>query len=272
MDLSESISSYNYLEGFLDKLRARGRYAFTLEEIRNEFPNASDKALNQNLYRLKTKNKIVQIRKEFYAVLLPEYASQGIIPGSLFIDDMMKALNKNYYVGLISAAAIHGASHQQAMETYIITEKPALRDIKNKKLKINFFVKGKWKKENVIQVKTDAGYMNVSSPELTALDLMYYIKSLGINRVVTILEELVEVVTAKELKRVAKSYPQKAAIRRLGYALEEVVENEKLGEVLYNSIEDIRGISIPLMPGKSKEGALNTRWKIIHNVKIESDL
>jgi phosphatidylserine decarboxylase len=40
---------------------------------------------------------------------------------------------------------------------------------------------------------TDAGFINVSSPELTALDLLSYVDKIGMNRVITILSELVEV-------------------------------------------------------------------------------
>ncbi|PWK20019.1 type IV toxin-antitoxin system AbiEi family antitoxin domain-containing protein [Xanthomarina spongicola] len=269
--MKEGALSYNYLEEFLDKIRAKGRFAFTLDEVKSQF-NISDKAISQNLYRLKSKNKIVQIRKEFYTILPPEYAHQGIIPTNLFLDDMMLALNKEYYLGLISAAAIHGASHQQSMETFVITEKPALRNVKNKKLKINFYVKNCWNKEDILQVKTDAGYMNVSSPELTALDLLYYIGSLGMNRVITILEELFEVVKASELKKVAKNYPQKAAIQRLGYLSETILNNQKFSDILYESINLKKGANIPLMPGRNRKGKINTKWKIIHNVKIESDL
>ena len=53
----------------------------------------------------------------------------------------MNMLHNLYYVGLISAAAIHGVSGQQSMEKFVITEKPALRNIKNKKLKIIFYKK-----------------------------------------------------------------------------------------------------------------------------------
>lgn len=53
----------------------------------------------------------------------------------------MNSLNKKYYVGMLSAAALYGAAHQQPMEFFVITKKPALRNIKNKKLKINFYVK-----------------------------------------------------------------------------------------------------------------------------------
>ncbi|MEI9912619.1 MAG: hypothetical protein WDO71_25065 [Bacteroidota bacterium] len=46
-----------------------------------------------------------------------------------------------------------------------------MRGIKNKKLKINFYIKKDWSEDDIIQKKTDAGYINVSSPEFTALDL-----------------------------------------------------------------------------------------------------
>lgn len=263
--------SYNYLEVFLNDIRSKGRYSFTLEEVKNQFKK-SDKAISQNLYRLKSQKKIVQIRKEFYALLPPEYAKQGIIPTSLFIDDMMNALGKKYYVGLVSAAAIYGAAHQQPMETFIVTEKPAMRNIKNKKIKLNFFVKKVWNNEDIVAVKTDAGYVNVSSPELTALDLLYYVEQIGINRAITILEELVEVIKPVNLSRTAKSYPQTAAIQRLGYLLEFELHNDKLSQVLFKIIVNKKGVNIPLMPGKNKIGESNAKWRIIHNVKIESDL
>ena len=264
-------STYNYLEEYIDNVRSKGRYAFTLEELKEKF-EVTDKAILQSLYRLKTKKKIVQIRKGFYTILPVEYSNYGVIPATMYLDDMMLSLNKKYYLGLISAAAIHGASHQQSMETFVITEKPALRDIKNQKLKINFFVKNEWNKEDIIQVKTDAGYVNVSSPELTALDLLYYVEKLGMNRVVTILKELVEVIKPSQLAKIAKNYSQIATVQRLGYLLEVEFGNEKLSQVIYTTIADKKGTNIPLMPGKNKKGIINTKWRIINNINIENDL
>lgn len=263
--------TYNYLEDYVDAVRAKGRYAFTLEELKDKF-DITDKALLQSLYRLKSKNKIVQIRKGFYTLLPAEYSRYGVIPSNMYIDDMMQSLNRSYYVGLISAAAIHGASHQQAMETFVITEKPALRDIKNKKLKINFLVKNEWHKEDVKKVNTEAGYINVSSPELTALDLLYYVEKLGMNRVITILKELVEVIKPSALTKTAKNYSQTATVQRLGYLLEYELKNEKLSQVIYQTIADKKGTNILLMPGKNKKGIVNTKWRIINNLKIENDL
>jgi len=135
----EPLSSIS-LDTFLNKIRSHGRYCFGLEELKDAL-QVSDKAVNQALYRAKDRKKVAQVRKGFYAILSPEYAKQGMVPPTLLIDDMMKMLNRRYYVGLISAAALHGAAHQQPMEYFVITQKPALRNIKNKKLKINFYVK-----------------------------------------------------------------------------------------------------------------------------------
>lgn len=265
------VKSYDYLEEYLDSLRAKGRYAFSLKEAKEKF-ELSDKALNQNLFRLKLKKKIVQIRRRFYAIIPPEYAAQGVIPYSLFIDDMMKTLGRRYYVGLISAAAIHGAAHQQPMESFIIIEKPALRNIKNKKLKINFFVKTGWLEDDIIQTKTDAGYINVSSPELTALDLLYYIKNTGINRTASILRELVEEIKPGKLQKTAKSYSQVAAIQRLGYLLDAHLKNEQLSEAILKALTEKRPLVVPLVPGREVRGEVNTKWKIIPNAQIETDI
>ena len=268
----ETVNTYNYINAYLDDVRSKGRFAFTLDELKGNFVNNTDKAILQSLHRLKSKNKIVQIRKSFYTILPPEYSNQGIIPTNLFIDDMMQAVEKDYYIGLTSAAALYGAAHQQTMETYVITKKPALRNIKNDRVKINFFVKNEWELEDINHIKTDAGYIKVSSPELTALDLLYYVEKIGMDRVLTILEELCEILKPSKLYQTAKRYNQYAAIQRLGYLLDNELYNENLGQAILPLIENKKGANIPLLPGNNKEGEVNSRWRIVKNVVIESDL
>lgn len=269
--MQESAITYNYLEDYINRTRSKGRYSFTWAEVKEQF-DISDKTLNQALFRLKSKKLIAQIRKGFYAIITPEYSSRGMIPANLFIDDMMKSLNRRYYVGLISAAALHGAAHQQPMEFFVVTEKPALRAIKNKKLKINFYVKKPWLDEDIIQKKTEAGYINVSSPELTALDLFYYLDSFGINKIVTILQELANEIKIPNLIRTAKNYSQTSAIQRLGYLLEKELNNEKLSAPLFKILNERRHLVVPLALNKDKEGSMDEKWKIIQNIKVESDL
>lgn len=261
----------NYLEDYLNRVRSKGRYSFTWSEAKSQF-DISDKALNQSLYRLKAKKRVAQIRHGFYAIITPEHSSRGMIPVHLFIDDMMKSLGRRYYVGLISAAALHGAAHQQPMEYFVVTEKPALRDIKNKKLKINFYVKKDWSDDDIIQKKTEAGYINVSSPELTALDLFYYQESFGINKITSILKELVEEMKVANLIKTAKNYPQTPSIQRLGYLLDKELGNTKLSKPLFKILSDRKHVTVPLSIDKNKEGKVDEKWKVIKNMKVESDL
>lgn len=262
--------TYRNLEEFVTATRARGRHSFSWNDLRQHF-DLSGKALKQALFRLKSRKKIAQVRQEFYAIITPEYAQKGMLPVHLFIDDMMKSLGKRYYVGLFSASALHGAAHQQPMEYYVITERPALRDIRNSKLRINFYVKKDWSDADIVNRKTDAGYIRVSSPELTALDLLSY-GNFGISRVYTVLEELAEVFNPQKLTRTAKAYPQTAAVQRLGYLVDKELGNEKLAVALKKAVKDRALYPVPLLRSRDAGGETDPDWKIIKNTVIERDL
>lgn len=261
----------NYLEKYLSTVRSQGRYTFTLEELKEKFdlPNTS---INQSLSRLKKKGDVAQIRKGFYAIIPPEYSKQGMLPPYLFIGDLMTSLNKSYYVALLSAAAIYGAAHQQPMEYFVIVETPAPRSIINKKLKIIFLSKNEWAVDSITQQKTNAGYINISKPELTALDLFAYNHKFGINHIVTVLQELTEEMKATSLVKIAKQYTNTAAIQRFGYVLEIELLQQKLADNLWKVLSQRDYFPIPLSPQKEKKGDSDNRWKVIKNMEIESDL
>jgi len=264
-------SRYNYLEQFLDSLRARGRYCFTYHSALDTVKR-SEQALDRNLNRLIAKGKISRVMKGFYLVIPPEYFSRGTLPLPLFIDDLMKALERDYYVGLFSAAAIHGASHQQPMESYVIIKQPAMRVVRGNKLTINFLMKKEWYSEHILKMKTDVGYMNVSSPELTALDLLYYSHRFSMNRIFTVYQELVEAMDPARLEATAKHYPQTAAIQRLGFLLDKELHQEKLTRALMTALQERRYSPVLLVPGPDRSGKSDPDWKIIKNTIVEGDL
>lgn len=261
-------ATYNYIENYLSEIQAKGRYAVTLTELKNRF-DASEKAIKQNIYRLKSKNQLAQVRKEFYVIVPPQYSNRGMIPSTLFIDDLMQYLNREYYIGLLSASALHGAGHQQPMQFQVMIKKPPLRSIKNKKLNIHFFVKSKWQEADITEKKTETGYIKVSSPALTAFDLVHYNKKIGgLNRIIPILEDLVESINSNDLNKTAMA--QKIPdMQRLGYLLEQL-GNEKLETVLFKRIarKPLREIPISLAH-KNREGALNNKWNVIINTELD---
>ncbi len=261
-------SSYNYVADYLFEVRSKGRYSVTLEELRNKF-NVSEKALHQNIYRLKNKKQIAQIRKEFYVIIPPQYSNIGMVPAVLFIDDMMKFLDRDYYVGLFSAAALHGAAHQQPMEFYVITKKPALRNIKKPKLQIRFFTKGDWKEDMITERKTEAGYLRISTPELTAFDLVHYNKNIGgLNRIVPILEDLTEEIKPSALSKTALNQ-RTPDTQRLGYLLNKLEKNN-LSKSLYGTINKKKLKEVLLSPAhKNRQGKIDEKWKTIVNTEID---
>jgi len=183
-------NTYEYLSRYLDQLRSRGRYTFTGDEVISEF-NLSDEAYQKVIQRLSDKDRVSRLRQNFYLIIPPEYASRQTLPLGYFIDDLMKFLERDYYVGLLTAAMYHGAAHQQPQTQFVVSKPPYLRPIKNRQQSIVFCLKKEWKNEFVTQQKTDAGYINISNPALTALDLVFYSDRIGgINRAATVLAEL----------------------------------------------------------------------------------
>jgi len=265
--------SYNYLEDYTDRLRINGRYSFTLEEVRNSF-NTAEEALKKALNRMTNKGKITPLRKGFYLILPPEYSVHKVLPPTMFIDQMMNFIGKPYYVGLLNAASFHGASHQAPQEFFVLTEKPPLRSIKKDQLKLNFIIKANIKEGFLEKRKTETGYIKVSCPELTAVDLLIYEKRIGgINRCFTILHELQEVMKPSVLKKViAKDVPI-PILQRLGYLLDLINPDGKLSRLIFETLNESNFRLTPLKTSKSLAGfTINTKWKIIENTIPESDI
>lgn len=266
--------TYNYLEDYVNLLRSKGRYTFTLPKLREQF-NLSEEALGKALQRLKRKKEAASIRKEFYVIVPPEYRSRGVLPPMLFIADLMEFLHRNYYTALLSAAALYGAAHQQPQEFYVITTKPVLVPIHNDKIKINFCYKQQWDRQYIVDRKTDTGYLKVSSPELTALDLVYYRDRIGgLNRVATVLVELAESLNAKRLTETASRYGQIATIQRLGFILDKILDQRLLASPLLAYLKTVKHYPVLLRPQKGKPDTMVTGndWKVVPNVEIETDL
>ena len=266
-------SIYNYIETYLGQVQSEGKYSFTSDELQKQFKIAPN-AVKKGLQRLMVKGKIARLRNEFYLIVPPEYSSKGMLPTLLYINDLMKFLKRDYYIGLLSAAMLNGAAHQQPQDFYIITKRPFLRDIKNKKAVIRFAIKKSWQKADIIEKKTDAGFVKVGSPELTALDIIFFQESIGgLNRVVTVLDELAEVMDADKLAQTATRYGQIASVQRLGYLLENVLSYKDKTEPLYNWLKEQTFYPVLLKAGKKKKNMqVNNRWKVIKNFSPQSDL
>lgn len=154
---------------FVERLQSAGRYTFTRVEAESQMQR-SFIATQTALRRLKQQCRVVSPRRGFYVTVPPEYRAAGSPPASWFIDDLMRYLGQPYYVGLLSAAAIHGAAHQQPMVFQVVTSRPT-REMRAGKLAIRFSMSGLVETLPVIEQQTETGTMRVAAPETCAFDL-----------------------------------------------------------------------------------------------------
>ena len=260
----------NYLYEYLKEVRTKGRFTFTFDELKRRF-DLSEKTLRQSLFRLTQKNEIEVIRKGFYVVLTPEYAKNGELPVYMYLDDLMRFAGQNYYLSLYSAAALHGAAHQQPMCFQVIVEKPT-RSIEQANSQIVFFVRKDFPADFVEKKKSVTGYFNVSSPELTALDLMSFSGKIGgMTRIVPVLSELLDVIKPSKMQRAAKDYLPTSSLQRLGYLFDTVFARRDLANVVTNALKSRTLQPVLLSVSSPSKKMIDRNWKIDVNVIIESD-
>jgi hypothetical protein len=175
-------------------------------------------------------------------------------------------------VGLLSAAALHGAAHQQPQELQVITVKP-LRPVLTGRSRIRFFVKKDMDGTATIQTQTETGAMRVSSPEATALDLVRYARGIGgPGRVATVLAELSERLSADLLVKAAKAGVDVRDAQRLGFLLDRG-RRSALTDPLAAWVRRSKPRPVLLRSDLGPSGGrLNDRWQVIVNETVESDL
>ena len=266
------IDTIKHTSDYLRVLRSNGRYAFTIDDLIHHVPKPV-KNLRKDLDRLREKGEIVNIRREFYTILPDEYRKMGALPVEFYIDELMKQLNKQYYVGLYSAAMFLGAAHQQPQEFFVISESPKPRMVQSNNLRINFNAKNKFPVNGIEDRKTETGYFRISGPELTFLDLIYFEQSIGgFNRISTILQELSEGIRLNQMKEVLLNDFPVSVLQRAGYIAENVLFNHKLSLVFENKLAKIKYQPVLLKSSGKKEGPMDSKWKVRVNAQIETDI
>ena len=259
-------------KNYIKYLLSIENYSFSLDEIAKETVGSRN-SLKFELLRLSEKGEIVNLRKGFYLIITPRYSSAKKLPLQLYCEKLFNYLDRNYYVGLFTAAKFHGASHQQVQRDYLIIEKPKFNDISKNNIDIRFFTTTNWSYKNIQQKKSDAGIFKISSPALTIVDLIHHQTKLGgINRMLATIEELTEELTESDLSELLSWYPNKSTLQRFGFLLKELGIAE-FQEMIYSKLMAKNFYPVLLSPkSKEKPGSVDNKWKVDVNVKLESDL
>ncbi len=257
-----------YLHEYIERLLSDGKYHFTKDSAMTSL-GLTQSQFQFQAYRLSKKGVIVRLMSGFYMIVSAEYRNFGALPPQWIIDPLMKHLGLNYYIGLLSAASIHGASHQSPMSFQVITSKK-IRNVTLSRGKIEFHCYNHCKDAIKEQITVPTGYCNIASKAQTLVDLLrFYVASGYMSNVATVIKDLAPECSQDSLKKVAENEPTNSVLQRLGFLL-ELTCFPKLASIIEKVLSHRKLQNIELCPDfNTKVGEVNLRWKVIINDSLE---
>lgn len=256
----------------IDALLARGQTAVTTREAA-ELLGVPAEHVRVRMQPLVHSGRVFSPARGLWVAIPAEYRTWRVLPGVQFVDPMMAHLGRDYYVGWLSAAELHGAAHQRPQQLQVAVERHlADRDIG--RVRLRFVERRHLRQLPRARRNVPTGSVWVSTPEVTALDLAADPRiGGGVSNVATVLVELADEnrLDGRRLADAAEHYSL-AAVRRLGFLL-DTVEQRVLAEELHGIAEQRRTFPPDLLaPGSAERGHVDRRWRLRVNTDVEPDL
>lgn len=275
VNMDKNISKNLTLPQYLEQLLLQGKHYFTTEDLQKNL-GMNKNTLSVSLSRLSKKGRVKMIRRGFGIIL----EIGGFEPHpSYYIEAMMNHLGVQYYVGLLTAAAHWGAGHQASMSYQVVVDRPVFK-ISFKKFRMEFVTKKETFPEKGIQrVAGVGGYFKISSPELTAIDLVRFPKKSGhLNNIATVLKDLASKWDGRSMFSLClDSLVPSVTLQRLGYLLDHVLGFEKEAGYLRRALRERRFVSALLSQANNKNDSkmsdynFDELWRLYINSKVEPD-
>ena len=260
---------------WVNELEMDGRTTFSLAELSIALPNLTAKNISNSLWRLTQTHRIALVQKAFYVIVPPANRRDGLVSPYYYIDNLMRKIGREYYVGLLTAASLHGAAHQAVMTCDVVIPYPRISFSRSLNSQLNWHYRPSIPLEFLERRKTDTGYMSISNPELTAFDLIQHSSACGgLSAVATILAELSESIDFRKSEGRVLSSTSCATIQRLGYILDTVIGQRENADALYGYWRQhfTRSNYVPL--SSQVAGNISNRdkrWKVLVNAEMEVD-
>lgn len=266
------------LAAYIKKLQAKGQLSFTVEQAMKELNRSYDSVLS-SVYRLKKSGDIISPARGFYIIVPPGDHQFGSIPPEDIIVLLAKHLGCNYYACLLTAASYYGAAHQRPAIFQIFIDRRLKKELKFGKVRIEHYYKKTVKRMPANDVAVRTGNLKVSTPEVTAFDLLQHPrKSGGLNNVATVLSELIESIDPVKLLLLARQVGTRNWLQRFGYVLESIHPDDYSAQQrILSALDEYLQLEpltyIPLATNLPIAGSPRSdKWKIIINTTVESDL
>ncbi len=251
----------------LEAAERRGKLNLRTNEIAASLPGISPDALRQSLRRQERAGRVVRAsRGSQHWVIIPlQDALDGAPPVETWLDNYMsRSLRLPYYVGMLSAAASYGVSPQAIMVTQVLVPK-ARRALKVGQHELLFFEQGRIEEMPQRWHESPDGRYRISSPELTAVDIVARHAQLGgIARMLEVVQGLAPHMTPDGLITALGAAHAVPTAQRLGTLL-SMTDASDLTETVKDWLADkrTRRVFLELGGDQSQDAAWLNEFKVV---------
>lgn len=210
------------LSAVLDAAERSGTLNLRTEDIRTALPGVGEQALRQALLRQQRRGRLIRLSRgsDHWLIVPLQYAVAGAPPLEVWLDRYLnKTLGIPYYVALLSAAEIHGASPYGVMVTQVMVAERR-RPITVGRHRVVFHTCTRIEHMPIRWHETPDGRYKVGTPELTALDLVRREALVGgMGRVREVLHGLWDACAPQGLSQALDALQEVPTAQRLGALL-----------------------------------------------------
>ncbi|MGC1522308.1 MAG: type IV toxin-antitoxin system AbiEi family antitoxin [Steroidobacteraceae bacterium] len=251
---------------FLDDLQARGDLVVSVDEAAKQ--NLLTRiAAQRQLERLAPRATRLPGRPSAFLIVPPEHRLRGAPPVTAWLHEYFRAQGDPYYVGLLSAAALHGSSNQAVQVTQVLLRRPR-RPITVGKIHLDFYVKSRLELTPLTEIPGLPAPLAVSSPEATALDLIAFSHRLGgIERAIDVIKGLKGAMTATGMRSAIRAGVPVTVLQRIGYVF-EMLRFDSLADVVQRTLPKRFPPARLQAHGQSAEGPAREPWAIVDNIQL----
>ncbi|MDR3070874.1 MAG: type IV toxin-antitoxin system AbiEi family antitoxin, partial [Propionibacteriaceae bacterium] len=193
----------------------------------------------------------------------PEYRAAGGPPGIELIDDLARYAGISYYVGWLSAASRHGATHN-APQVFQVAVDGRVTARTVGRVHFEFNRRERVGQVSTIMVRTYNGDVPFSTPAVTALDITTDIDLAGgLDNAANIIIDLVNEanLTAASVAESARWFPT-ASVRRIGWIIDTFTDLNALEPLRQEAKVDTVAPSL-LHPALPRRGHTDPVWGLV---------
>ena len=253
----------------LDQLQGRWQLVASVPELQ-ALSGLSPLAVRRQLEHLTDRVVRLPGRPSCFLVVPPEHRLRGAPPAAYWLADYFRLRQKPYYVGLLSAAALHGSAQQAVQLTQVLTTTPT-RAVEVGSVRVEFHVKESLLDTPLTPIRGLAAPLAVSSPEATALDLLAFQRCVGgVVRAAEVVAGMLPAMSAAGWRRALPHAPQ-AVRQRAGYVL-DVLGAHRFAKLVQASLPSkLHGVLLqPATPSLGTSERLP--WRVEDNVGLQGAL